>query len=69
METMNKRYVVFWISTQREVYGDDSYHVLGEWMANFDSIDKAKEYIGSLNLSPRDNCTIIEIYSGKTKVP
>lgn len=62
---MELKYVVFWIDTQREVYGDDSYYVLGEWMTACDTYEEAVEFIKTLNLKRNNYCTIMPIYGGK----
>lgn len=61
---MDIKYTVFWIGTQREIYGDDSYYVLGEWMGCFNSHEEAVEFIKTLNLTAHDTCTILTVYSG-----
>jgi hypothetical protein len=58
------KYAVFWLSKQREIYGDDYYYVLGELMNVFDSHDEALKYVKSLNLGMMNTCTIMPIYFG-----
>jgi hypothetical protein len=64
---MKLKYVVF--SPKIEVSdGDDSYysyHVLGEWMEDFDTQEEAVEYIKTLNLKQTNCCIIMPIYTGE----
>jgi len=62
---MELKYVVFWINQERKIYGDDSYYVLGEWMASCNTNEEAIAYIEKLNLRSHQCCTILPIYSCK----
>lgn len=62
---MNINYVVFLISTKREIYGDDTYYVLGEKIASFKTEKDAENDIKSLNLKTTEECIILKTYSGK----
>lgn len=57
-----KKYAIFWIDSQREMYSDDSYHVLGTNFGIFDTYDdaeiKAKELANDRNM-----ITILPVYT------
>lgn len=61
---MKKRFGIFWIGTQREVYGDDSYYTLGMIWKIADTEEEAENEIKGMNLKDRDLVTIIPVYSG-----
>jgi hypothetical protein len=61
---MKIQFTVFWLDTQREIYGDDSYYVLGELMGSFNTELEAVNYIEFLNLKSHQSCTIVKIYTG-----
>lgn len=63
---MKKKYGVYWLTTQRKIYGDDSYYALGTLMGTFDTIKEAEIKIKSIN-STNALLTIIPIYSPKSK--
>lgn len=60
---MEKKFVVFCLGKQREIYGDDSYHVLGERMGQWDTKEEAIEHINRLDLKHYYSCTILEVWS------
>ncbi len=61
---MKKRFGIFWIGTQCEVYGDDSYYTLGTIWKIVDTKEDAEKEIKEMNLKDRDLVTIIPVYSG-----
>lgn len=61
---MKITFVVFWLSQERKIYGDDSYYVLGEYMTSCNTEEAAVKYIKSLNLGFNQLCTILKVYSG-----
>ncbi len=62
---MKIEYAVFWLGTQRKIYGDDSFYVLGEFMKSFKTKDEAIEYCKELNPSYGTLLTILEIYTNE----
>jgi hypothetical protein len=62
---MKLKYVVFLLDTQREVYGNEVYYVLGECIKAFDTQDEAVKHIETLNIKGANFYTVIPIYSGK----
>ena len=61
---MKKRFGIFWISTQREIYSDDSYYTLGMIWKIVDTKKDAENEIKRMGLRDIDLVTIIPIYSG-----
>lgn len=61
---MKKRFGIFWIGTQREVYGDDRYYTLGMLWKIVDTEDEALTEVKKMKLEERNLVTIIPIYSG-----
>lgn len=61
---MKKKFGIFWIGTQREVYGDDSYYTLGMIWKIVDTIEEAENEIVKMNLKSKDLVTVIPVYSG-----
>jgi hypothetical protein len=64
---MIKKFGIFWIGTQREVYGDDNFYTLGMLWKVIDTYEEAEEEIIKMNLKPNNLVTIIPIYSGLAK--
>ena len=60
---MNKRFGIFWIGQQREVYGDDSYYTLGTIWKIVDTEDEAENIIKGMDLMSHNLVTIIPIYT------
>lgn len=58
-------YAVFWLGQQREIYGTDSYYVLGELMSIFNTQKEAVECIKELHLRVNELCTIVPVYRGE----
>lgn len=64
MKNLEKEFVIFWIDTQREIYGDEQYYVLGELMGTYDTEEEAELAILEMQ-SPgriRQMITILPIY-------
>jgi len=64
---MEKRFGIFWLSQQREIYGDDSYYVLGMLWKIVDTNEEAENEIVKINLRDQNLVTIIPVYSGISK--
>lgn len=64
MKNLEKEFVIFWIDTQRKIYGDEQYYVLGELMGTYDTEEEAELAILEMQ-SPgriRQMITILPIY-------
>ena len=59
-----KRFGIFWIGKQREVYGDDSFYTLGMIWGIKDTVTDAEKEIESMDLKSGDLVTIIPVYGG-----
>ena len=66
MEYLKTRLGIFWIGTQREIYGDDSYYTLGTLWRVVDTKEEAEEEIKKMKLKKRELVTIIPIYSSES---
>jgi len=62
---MKKRFGIFWIETQRKIYGDDNYYTLGTLWGIVDTEEEAISEIKKINPYPnkKNLITIIPIYS------
>ena len=60
---MKKQFAVYWLGSQREIYGVGSYMVLGTTMGHYNTKEEAEEYITQERFkTARAVLTIMEVY-------
>ena len=55
---MKKRFGIFWMGQQREIYGNDSYYTLGTLMGIVDTEEEAEEQIRKMKVT---SCSLLII--------